>query len=165
MILYKGCVPMSVKYIRIVKHPKIFLRLFGVNSSDFDAIFKSAAPLWEKQILGKYKCLGRHFALSLEDMILMLPLYYRTYTNQMFVGYLFGLDDFRACRIIQKLESVLARVMNIPNKNICFRRMLRAALSMLMNNPLNDLKKARNITILEKRNRVLFMFSTSNAGN
>ena len=46
-------------------------------------------------------------------MILMLLLYYRSYVIQIFVGYLFGIDDSRVCRIIQRLEPILASVMAI----------------------------------------------------
>lgn len=46
-------------------------------------------------------------------MILMLLLYYRSYVTQIFVGYLFGIDDSRVCRIIRRLEPLLASVMTI----------------------------------------------------
>ena len=60
-----------------------------------------------------YKRPDRDYKLELSDMILMLLLYYRSYVTQMFVGYLFGLDDSRVCRIIQRLEPILASVMAI----------------------------------------------------
>jgi len=31
--------------------------------------------------------------------------------RDVFVGYMFGIDDFRVCRIIQRLETILASVM------------------------------------------------------
>ncbi len=37
--------------------------------------------------------------------------YYRSYITQIFVGFLFGIDDSRVCRILQTLEPVLASVM------------------------------------------------------
>ena len=46
-------------------------------------------------------------------MVLMLLLYYRSYVTQIFVGYMFGIDDSRVCRIIRRLEPILARVMAI----------------------------------------------------
>ena len=82
---------MSIRYTKIVKHPTVFLRLFGVNPIQFTEISTKVASLWERQILGKYKRPGRAFALSLEDMILMLLLYYRSYATQMFIGFLFGI--------------------------------------------------------------------------
>lgn len=107
---------MSLRYTRIVKNPKIFLRLFGVNPIEFKAIITKVGPLWERQIVRKYKRPGRPFFLSLEDRVLMLLLYYRSYVSQLFIGYLFGLDDSRVCRIIQQLEPLLAKVMALPKE-------------------------------------------------
>lgn len=43
----------------------------------------------------------------------MLLLYYPSYVTQVFVGYMFGIDDSRVCRIVQRLEPILASVMAI----------------------------------------------------
>lgn len=43
----------------------------------------------------------------------MLLLYYRSYVTQIFVGYLFGIDDSRVCLIIRRLEPIVASVMAI----------------------------------------------------
>lgn len=107
---------MSIKYIKIRDKPVIFKSLFGVSPEEFDVVFKKVEPLWEKKILGSYKRHGRYYKLSLQDMILMLLLYYRSYITQEFVGYLFGHDKSRVCRIIQKLEPLLAGVMAISKR-------------------------------------------------
>jgi hypothetical protein len=41
---------------------------------------------------------------------------YRSYITQEFVGFLFALDKSRVCRIIQKLEPILAKVMAISKR-------------------------------------------------
>ena len=104
---------MSLRYIKISKRPNTFLKLFGVSPLDAQKIIDAAHPLWENQVLGRYKRPGRDFKLSFEDMVLMLLLYYRSYTTQLFVGFLFGIDDSRVCRLIKRLEPILARVMRI----------------------------------------------------
>lgn len=43
----------------------------------------------------------------------MLLLYYRSYTTQLYVGFIFGIDDSRVCRIIKLLEPLLAKAMRI----------------------------------------------------
>lgn len=93
---------MSLKYTKIVSRPTIFLRLFGVNPVQFHEILVKISPLWQRHILGKYKRPGRNFDLSLEDMLLMVLLYYRTYSTQIFIGFLFGLDDSRVFRTTLK---------------------------------------------------------------
>lgn len=106
-------VPMASKYTKLSKHPRTFLRLFGITPSQAAEIITSTRPLWEKNVLGRYKRPGRDFKLEFEDMVLMLLLYYRSYTTQLYVGFIFGLDDSRVCRIIKRLEPILARVMRI----------------------------------------------------
>ena len=102
---------MSLKYTKIRKNPIIFNRLFGVSVSQFDEILLKIESKWEKQVIHYYKRPGRNYKLELPDMLLMLMLYYRSYITQMFVGFLFGIDDSRVCRIIQKLEPILAKEM------------------------------------------------------
>jgi hypothetical protein len=107
---------MSLRYKKIKKKPKTFNRLFGVSVSQFEAILSKVAPLWEQKVIGSYKGPGRHYKLEVADMTLMILLYYRSYITHEFVGYLFGIDDSRVCRITRKLEPLLASVMALPNK-------------------------------------------------
>lgn len=105
---------MSLRYLKIKKHPQTFLHLFGISPDQFEKIIEKLSPLWEKRVIGRYKRPGRDFKLSLEDMVLMLLLYYRCYITQEFIGFLFNLDDSRVSRLIKRLEPLLARVMAIP---------------------------------------------------
>jgi DDE superfamily endonuclease/Helix-turn-helix of DDE superfamily endonuclease len=114
--LFKEIPPMNLRYTKIVKSPTLLLRLFGIKPEEFKMIIQKLEPVWRKKVLGGYKRPGRNFALSLEDMTLMLLLYYRSYMTQMFVGFLFGIDDSRVCRIIQKLEPLLAEIVAIPKE-------------------------------------------------
>lgn len=107
---------MSLRYVKIKKKPTVFQRLFGISPQQFEIIFQKVLPLWEKKLKQEYKRPGRDFKLSLEDMILMLLLYYRSYATQIFIGYLFNIDDSRVCRIIKKLEPILAKVMKIQKE-------------------------------------------------
>ena len=100
-----------MKSAKVKKHPKIFLRLFGVSPEEFEQILIKVTPLWQKKVLGGYKRPGRFFKLGLEEMILMLLLYYRSYMTMMSVGFLFGIDESRVCRNIKTLEPLLAKVM------------------------------------------------------
>jgi transposase len=104
---------MNLRYRKIRKNPKTFQRLFGVSVTQFDVILQKVEPLWQQKVLLRYKRPGRDYKLDLSDMILMLLLYYRSYVTQIFVGYMFGIDDSRVCRIIRRLEPMLASVMAI----------------------------------------------------
>jgi hypothetical protein len=107
---------MSLEYAKLKNRPTTFRRLFGVKPSEFETIMIKAHPVWGKRVIGRYKRPGRDYKLELEDMILMLLLYYRSYITQEFIGILFGIDDSRVCRIIQTLEPILAKVMAIKKE-------------------------------------------------
>lgn len=104
---------MSLKYNTIRKRPIIFNRLFGISVSQFDELLRKIEPAWQKQVINRYKRPGRDYKRELSDMLLMVLLYYRSYMTQLLVGYWFNLDDSRVCRIIQKLEPLLAQEMAI----------------------------------------------------
>ena len=104
---------MSLRYRKICKNPKTFHRLFGITPQEFEIIVKKVEPRWHERVISGYKRPGRDYKLDLSDMVLMLLLYYRSYVTQIFVGYMFGIDDSRVCRIIRRLEPILASVMAI----------------------------------------------------
>ena len=104
---------MSLRYNKIKKKTTTFQRLFGINCDQFAQIVLKVEPKWQQKIINSYKRSGRDYKLDVADMTLMLLLYYRSYITQEFIGYLFGIDDSRVCRIIQKLEPILASVMAI----------------------------------------------------
>src|ERR1700689_3983003 len=104
---------MSLRYSKIKNRPTLFNRIFGLKVEEFERILKAVEPEWEKKVIGRYKRQGRNYKLDLSSQILMLLLYYRSYTSQFFIGFLFGIDDSRVSRNIKKLEPLLAKVMAI----------------------------------------------------
>jgi hypothetical protein len=107
-----------IRYNKVKKRPRTFLRLFGVRPEEVDFIVSQVRPLWEERVIGAYKRPGRYFKLDLEEMILMVLLYYRSYATQLFVGVLFGIDESRVCRLIQKLEPLIEEVFRIPRARV-----------------------------------------------
>lgn len=105
---------MSLRYIKIKNKPTTFQRLFGVSVSQFEEILCKVEPKWQKKVIDSYKRPGRDYKLCVADMLLMILLYYRSYITQEFVGFLFGIDDSRVCRLIQKLEPLLVSIMALP---------------------------------------------------
>lgn len=61
---------------------------------------------------------GQPFSLSLEDRLLMLLMYYRTYVPHVFLAFLFGIDDSNVCRDINPLQPLLAKIFKIPERRI-----------------------------------------------
>jgi len=56
--------------------------------------------------------------LVLADRLLMLLIYYRTYTTHAFLGFLFGIDDSAVCRNINPLQPLLAGLFRNPERRI-----------------------------------------------
>ena len=99
----------------IDKNPKTFHRLFGIPPQEFEIILKikKVEPRWHERVISGDKRPGRRYKVDLSDMLLMLLLYDCRYVTHVFVGYMFGIDDSRVCRIMRRLEPILASVMAI----------------------------------------------------
>ena len=103
---------MSLCIKKLKARPVVFLRLTGVSIQDFEKIREKCKPLWEKKVQSRKKVSGRPYGLKdLEHHILRLLLYYRCYTSQLFLGFLFNVDDSCVCRSIKRLEPIMASVM------------------------------------------------------
>jgi len=103
--------PLSINKLKA--RPVIFRRLTGVDVQEFETIAEKSTHMWD-QLLSDKKISGRPYGLKdLEHHILCLLLYYRCYTTQLFLGFLFGVDDSCVCRSIKRLEPILASVMGI----------------------------------------------------
>jgi hypothetical protein len=61
---------------------------------------------------------GRTHTLPLADRLLMLLMYYRTYTTHAFLGFLFGVDDSAVGRNINPLQPLLAGIFRIPERKV-----------------------------------------------
>ena len=73
---------MTISYNKISKHPKIFLRLLGVTKEEFDCLADKVALEWQKKVINRYKKPGRNYKLTMQQMLMMLLLYYRAYSTQ-----------------------------------------------------------------------------------
>jgi DNA-binding MarR family transcriptional regulator len=102
-----------IRYSKIAKHPRIFLRLFGIELKEFEIIVNKLEKIWDEKVIKKYKRPGRNYKLNLEQMLLMLLLYYRTYSTMMQIGFMFNIDESRVSRIINKLEPFVAGLVAI----------------------------------------------------
>ncbi|MBL3284965.1 hypothetical protein Sarmat_00825 [Rickettsiales endosymbiont of Paramecium tredecaurelia] len=61
-----------IRYSKIAKHSRVFLRLFGMELEKFEIIIKKLEKIWDKRVVGQYKRPGRNYKLGLEEMTLML---------------------------------------------------------------------------------------------
>lgn len=104
---------MSLNFSKLSKSPKNFLHLTGVSITEFRELVERIRPDWELLLEAK-KCDGRtaHLA-TIEDQTLCTLLYYRTYNSQEFLGFLFDLHESNVCRLLKKIEPLLAKKITI----------------------------------------------------
>jgi hypothetical protein len=111
---------------RLRRSPNAFRRLTGITPAAFDRLLADLTPR-HQQAEAKRKArpgrkrrpgAGRKHALSLADRLLMLLIYYRTYTTHAFLGFLFGVDDSAVGRNINPLQPLLAGIFRIPERRI-----------------------------------------------
>jgi hypothetical protein len=93
---------MHLTYERLKKHPLTFLRLTGVQVKEFDQIVTKVMPAFI-QMQSKKLCPGRTSHLpTIEDKILCVLIYYRTYVTHVFLGYLLNLYNANICRLTKR---------------------------------------------------------------
>ena len=111
---------------RLRKTPKAFRRLTGITPAAFERLLGQLTPRYEqadarrKDRPGRQRKPGggRKHALGLDDRLLMLLIYYRTYVSHAFLGFLFALDDSAVGRNINPLGPLLAGIFRIPERRI-----------------------------------------------
>lgn len=112
--------------IRLKRVPDTFRQLTGITPEAFDQLLAELEPLYQ-QADAKRKTrrprqrkpgAGRTFTLALTDRLLMLLMYYRTYTTHAFLGFLFGIDQSSVCRNINPLQPLLAGLFRIPERRV-----------------------------------------------
>jgi Helix-turn-helix of DDE superfamily endonuclease/DDE superfamily endonuclease len=111
---------------RLRRSPNAFRQLTGITPDAFDRLLAQLVPRYEaadarrKDRADRLRKpgAGPKHKLSLSDRMLMLLIYYRTYTTHAFLGFLFGVDDSAVCRKINPLQPLLAGIFRIPERKV-----------------------------------------------
>lgn len=111
---------------RLRRSPNAFRQLTGITPDAFDRLLAQLTPLHDAAEARRKDRPGRRrkpgagpkHKLPLSDRLLMLLIYYRTYTTHAFLGFLFGIDDSAVGRNINPLQPLLAGIFRIPERRI-----------------------------------------------
>jgi hypothetical protein len=111
---------------RLKRSPATFRRLTGITPVAFARLLADLEPRYaavdakRKARPGRTRKAGagRKHTLPLADRLLMLLMYYRTYTTHVFLGFLFGIDDSAVGRNINPLQPLLADIFRIPERKV-----------------------------------------------
>jgi hypothetical protein len=104
---------MSLSYRSLSKSPRCFQKLTGLSLREFADMVEKVRPVYSKWEQQK-KSLGRPSGFaSLEDKVLCLMMYYRTYITHTFLGYLFGVHNANVCRLLKVMEPLVAKAISL----------------------------------------------------
>jgi hypothetical protein len=111
---------------RLRRSPNAFRQLTGITPVVFDQLLADLTPRHEhaeakrkdRPDRQRKPGAGRKHALTLADRLLMLLMYYRTYTTHAFLGFLFGVDDSAVGRNINPLQPLPAGIFRIPERKV-----------------------------------------------
>lgn len=111
---------------RLKRTPKAFRQLTGITPAAFDQLLAELEPRHDQAELRRKTRrprqrkpgAGPKHKLSLADRLLMLLIYYRTYTTHAFLGFLFAIDDSAVGRNINPLQPLLAGIFRIPERKV-----------------------------------------------
>ena len=102
-----------ITFKRLSQNEKIFSRMTGLSTNDFQALINLIKEDWEILEAKKKKSGRAQKIKTLEDKVVCLLIYYRSYVNTIFMGMLFDISDSNIVRLFQKLEPIIARKMNL----------------------------------------------------
>lgn len=111
---------------RLRRNPGTFRQLTGITPAVFDRLLAELEPR-HRQAEAKRQArrprqrkpgAGPKHTLDLADRLLMLLMYYRTYTTHAVLGFLFGLDDSNVGRNMNPLQPLLAGLFRIPERRV-----------------------------------------------
>jgi len=115
------------KYGFVKQNNYLFQQITGITVKHFEELLRQFKEIYEQ---GETKRLskntrkraigaGRKFKLSLEDRLLMVLMYYRLYTTQIFLGkMIFNLDDSNVSREFRKITAILPKIFKIPERKV-----------------------------------------------
>lgn len=103
-------------YKKLFDNPGKLVRFTGLNVIQFKTLSERLKPLWEdierKRLSRRERVRGigagrRYHLSSIEDKLLLILVFYRTYSLYEILGWIFNLDASNVCRMLRKLTPVL----------------------------------------------------------
>lgn len=127
---------MICRYQQLQQHETVFKALTGLSLSEFDQLVVELLPEYEQAEVERLSRPerqreiggGPNFSLSGRDQILLTVVWLRKYPTQEVLGYLFGVSDTSAGRVVKRLLPLLEQsgraTMKMPDPGRKKRRQL-----------------------------------------
>ena len=99
--------------IKTLLKKKYLRRISGVKQEKFEKCVRKLKPAWgaaqrRKAVAGRPYGIG-----NLREHLLLLLMYYRTYTTHLFLAQIFKVDEATICRAIKRIAPLAERVLKI----------------------------------------------------
>jgi hypothetical protein len=95
--------------IKTLVKEKYLRRISGVKQEKFEKCVRKVKPAWKAEEKRKLVA-GRPYGIGeLREHLLLLLMYYRTYTTHLFLGQIFKVDEATICRAIKCFERFFVK--------------------------------------------------------
>jgi hypothetical protein len=127
---------MIFRYHHLRHHPAVFLAVTGLRINEFETLMSEVLPDYaeaeEKRLArdDRQRAIGggRTFELDAQDQILLTVVWLRKYPTQEVLGYLYGISDTSAGRVVKRMLPLLEQAgrdtMRLPDPGRKRRRSL-----------------------------------------
>ena len=101
---------------------KYLRRITGVKHEKFEKCVSKLKPAWQAAQRRKVVA-GRPYGIGdlREHLLLLLLIYYRTYTTHLFLAQIFKVDEATICRAIKRIVPLAERVLKIKPEDLLDR--------------------------------------------
>ena len=103
---------------KLITKPQIFKRTIGLSLDQFKMYAQSLTPIWRqaeqkrKLRATRYRKIGggrQYNCKTIEEMLAIVFLYYKSYWTQEFIGALFDLDQSNVSRLLKKMLPLIEK--------------------------------------------------------
>lgn len=131
---------MIARYPNLQRYPRVFRSLTGLRVGEFDQLMKDVTPVYTRSELSRHGLTregrdrqraigaGPHFSLGMRDQLLLTVVWLRVYPTNEVLGFLFGVSDSTASRLVNRWVPLLAKAgkdgMRMPDPGRKHRRSL-----------------------------------------
>ena len=104
--------------IKTLLEKKYLRRISGVKHEKFEKCVSKLKRAWRAAQRRK-RVAGRPYGIGdLREHLLLLLMYYRTYTTHLFLAQIFKVDEATICRAIKRIAPLAERVLKIKPERL-----------------------------------------------
>ena len=104
--------------IKTLLKKKYLGQISGVKHEKFKKCVRKLKPAWRAEQRRK-RVAGRPYGIGdLREHLVLLLMYYRTYTTHLFLAQIFKVDEATICRAIKRIAPLAERILKIKPERL-----------------------------------------------